>query len=124
MSVVHGLPTAAVVDNPASLELGYLRFDGKHYAVTSRVLRLGHAYFATTPLPEVVQPVLATLSDRTGESASIAILDGADVAFKARSSVGSSYMGAVAWAPASRRTVRPPGACCSPICRMIAWINS
>lgn len=75
--------------------LGYLTFDGKNYALTSRVLRLGHAYFATTPLPKVVQPVLETLSDRTRESASMAILDGADVVFIARSSVGSSYMGAV-----------------------------
>ena len=91
-----GLPRATARRCLRTLEkLNYLSFDGKNYALTPRVLRLGHAYFATTQLGKVVQPVLETLAQRTGEAASVAILDGVDAVFIARAIVGSSFNGSI-----------------------------
>jgi IclR family pca regulon transcriptional regulator len=91
-----GLPRATARRCLRTLEkLGYLNFDGKHYMLTSRVLRLGHAYFETTQLAKVVQPVLENIAQRTGESASVAILDASDAVFIARAAIGSSFSGAI-----------------------------
>ncbi|MDB5942593.1 MAG: IclR family transcriptional regulator [Ramlibacter sp.] len=91
-----GLPRATARRCLRTLEkLGYLTFDGKHYGLTSRVLRLGHAYFESTPLAKVVQPVLESLAQRTGESAALAILDGADAVFLARASLNTSFSGSI-----------------------------
>lgn len=65
-------------------ELGYADYDGKFFALTPKILRLGHAYLAATPLPTLVQPYLAQLSERTGQSASVSVLDGTDIVYIAR----------------------------------------
>src|SRR4051812_2858245 len=39
-------------------ELGYLSSDGKFFNPTPRTLRLGAAYLAATPLPQLAQPHL------------------------------------------------------------------
>ena len=65
--------------------LGYLRSDGKHYAMDHGALRIGHAYAASTPLPRLLQPALDALSERSRESASLAVLAGAQVLIAARS---------------------------------------
>lgn len=70
--------------------LGYAAFDGKYFRLAPRVLRLGHAYLTSTPVPKVVQPVLESLSERSGESASVSILDGTDIVFIARSTTRRS----------------------------------
>jgi len=91
-----GLPRATARRCLRTLEkLGYLSFDGKNYVLTSRVLRLGHAYFESTQLAKVAQPVLENLAQRTGESASLAILDGADSVFIARAALNASFSGAI-----------------------------
>lgn len=64
--------------------LGYADYDGKYFTLTPRVLRLGTACLATMPLPKIVQPLLDELSDATGESSSLSILDGSDVVYVAR----------------------------------------
>ncbi|HVZ01369.1 MAG TPA: IclR family transcriptional regulator C-terminal domain-containing protein [Dongiaceae bacterium] len=66
---------------------GYAFYDGKFFALTPRVLRLGYAYIATTPLPRQLQPFLEQLSEATQESSSAAILDGAEIVYIARSSL-------------------------------------
>ncbi len=66
--------------------LGYASFDGKFFALTPRLLRLGYAYLASTPLPTVVQPFLARLSEETGESCSASVLDGIEIIYIARAS--------------------------------------
>ena len=71
-------------------KLGYAEYDGRYFRLAPRALRLGHAYVMSTPLPRVVQPVLETLSERTRESASVAILDGTDTVFIARSNTRRS----------------------------------
>jgi IclR family pca regulon transcriptional regulator len=65
-------------------ELGYADYDGKFFALTPKILRLGHAYLAATPLPTLVQPHLDQLSERTGQSASVSMLDGTDIVYIAR----------------------------------------
>ena len=65
--------------------LGYLRSDGKYYAMDHGALRIGHAYAASTQLPRLIQPTLDALSERSRESASLAVLDGDQVRIAARS---------------------------------------
>ncbi len=67
-------------------QLGYAEHDGKFFTLTPKVLRLGHAYLASTPLPTLIQPFLERLAEATGESASASILDGTDVVYIARAS--------------------------------------
>lgn len=64
--------------------LGYADYDGKFFTLTPRVLRLGTACLVTMPLPQIVQPLLDSLSERLGESSSVSILDGADILYVAR----------------------------------------
>lgn len=64
--------------------LGYAQSDGRYYSLAPRVLRLGHAYLAASPLAKAVQPVLEAITERVHESSSVAILDGTDVVFIAR----------------------------------------
>ncbi len=48
-------------------------------------MRLVHAYVNSTPLTKVAQPILEITSERTRESASLAVLDSQFVVFVARS---------------------------------------
>lgn len=63
---------------------GYADYDGKFFTLTPRVLRLGTACLATMPLPQIVQPLLDEMSERIGQSSSVAILDGAEIVYVAR----------------------------------------
>lgn len=67
-------------------EFGYARCDGKHFELTPRILRLGHAYLAATPLPHLIQPSLDRLSDEVGQSASASVPEGAEIVHIARAS--------------------------------------
>ena len=64
---------------------GYADYDGKFFTLTPRILRLGTACLATMPLPQIVQPLLDKLSEEISESASVSILDGAEIVYIARS---------------------------------------
>ncbi len=64
--------------------LGYVRNDGRSFALTPRVLELGYSYLSALSLPEVAQPHLEDLSRAVGESASAAVLDGTDIVYVAR----------------------------------------
>jgi IclR family pca regulon transcriptional regulator len=65
--------------------IGYAAFDGKFFRLTPRVLRLGHAWLASTALPQLVQPFLERLSEETHESSSASLLDGHEIVYIARS---------------------------------------
>ncbi|GGF57178.1 IclR family transcriptional regulator [Azorhizobium oxalatiphilum] len=67
-------------------ELGYAHYDGKHFELTPKVLRLGHAYLSVTPLPQLLQPHLEALSKEVGQSASASVLEGSEVVYIARAS--------------------------------------
>lgn len=66
------------------MTLGYVRTDGRLFALTPRVLELGVSYLSSLSLPELVQPHLERLSREVEESASAAVLDGADIVYVAR----------------------------------------
>ncbi|MET8861379.1 IclR family transcriptional regulator [Nonomuraea sp. NPDC004580] len=65
-------------------DLGYVRTDGRLFALTPRVLELGYAYLSSLSLPEVADPHLERLAAEVRESASVAVLDGEDVVYVAR----------------------------------------
>ncbi|PPF82149.1 IclR family transcriptional regulator [Subtercola sp. Z020] len=66
------------------IELGYVRSDGRDFALTAKVLELGFSYLSGITLPEVAQPHLEELSHSIGEATSAAILDGSDIVYVVR----------------------------------------
>lgn len=68
-------------------ELGYARVDDGAWQLTPRVLELGTAYIGAQGLWELARPHLADLVAQTGESSSIAQLDGSDIVYVARVAV-------------------------------------
>jgi IclR family pca regulon transcriptional regulator len=68
-------------------ELGYVRGDGPAFTLTPQVLRLGIAYASSLGLWEIAGPHLAALVAQTGESSSMAQLDGSDIVYVARVAV-------------------------------------
>lgn len=66
------------------VELGYVRMDDRRFRLGVRVLRLGTAYLGSAGLPEIAQPHLETLSERLGESTSVAVLDEQEIVYVAR----------------------------------------
>jgi IclR family pca regulon transcriptional regulator len=68
-------------------DLGYVRAGDAGFALTPRVLDLGVAYVRSMGLWDVARPHLTRLSERTGESCSVAQLDGSDIVYVARVAV-------------------------------------
>ncbi|EWM12410.1 MULTISPECIES: IclR family transcriptional regulator C-terminal domain-containing protein [unclassified Kutzneria] len=66
------------------VELGYMRTDGRLFALRPRILELGYAYLSSMGLPEVAQPHLENLVSKVHESSSVSVLDGEDVVYVAR----------------------------------------
>jgi len=65
--------------------LGYVETDGKLFWLSARVLNLGFAYLNSQPLVELIQPYIKGVSEQTGESCSVSVLDLPDVVYIARS---------------------------------------
>lgn len=68
-------------------ELGYVRTEGRGFALTPKVLELGVAYVRSMGLWDVARPHMERLVGRTDESCSIAQLDGSDIVYVARVAV-------------------------------------
>jgi IclR family pca regulon transcriptional regulator len=68
-------------------ELGYVRQVDGTFELTPRVMTLGTAYVASLGLWDVARPRMEWLVSRTGESSSMAQLDGSDILYVARVSV-------------------------------------
>ena len=68
-------------------ELGYVRQHGGTFELLPRVMGLGVAYVSALGLWEVARPRMEWLVGRTGESSSMAQLDGSDIVYVARVSV-------------------------------------
>ena len=66
------------------VELGYVRTDGKHFALTPRVLELGYAYLSSLSLPEIAEPHLERLAATVRESSSVSVLDGDEIVYVGR----------------------------------------
>lgn len=65
--------------------LGYLHSDGKRFWVAPRSLLLARPYLTSRPAPQLAQPVLDRLADRTRQSASLGLLLDNEVLIIARS---------------------------------------
>ena len=68
-------------------ELGYVRVSEGAYLLTPRVLELGMAYVGSLGLWDLARPHLEALVGQTGESSSMAQLDGSDILYVARVAV-------------------------------------
>ena len=68
-------------------ELGYVRSVDGAFSLTPKCITLGTAYVASLGLWEIARPHLETLVRQTGESSSMAQLDGSDIVYVARVSV-------------------------------------
>lgn len=65
-------------------DLGYVRSDGKRFALTPRVLELGYAYLSSLSLPEIAEPHLERLAAEVRESSSVSVLDGDEIVYVGR----------------------------------------
>jgi IclR family pca regulon transcriptional regulator len=68
-------------------ELGFVRVSCGAFRLTPKVLTLGMAYVGALGLWDIARPHLESLVTRTGESSSMAQLDGSDIVYVARVSV-------------------------------------
>lgn len=67
--------------------LGYVRTDDSGFALTPMILELGTAHIAASGLWDLVRPHLRDLSAATGQSCSVAQLDGSDIVYVSRVAV-------------------------------------
>lgn len=82
---ITGLPRAAARRFLLTLAgLGYVRTDGRMFALTPRVLELGYAYLSSLSLPQIAGPHLERLVAEVQESASVTVLDDTDIVYVAR----------------------------------------
>lgn len=68
-------------------QLGYVRAAEDGFMLTPRVIELGMAYVGSLNIWDIVRPSLVHLMNETGESTSIAQLDGSDIVYVARVAV-------------------------------------
>jgi len=66
------------------VSLGYMRTDGRLFALRPRILELGYAYLSSMSLPDVATPHLEQLVATVHESSSVSVLDGDEVVYVAR----------------------------------------
>jgi IclR family pca regulon transcriptional regulator len=67
--------------------LGYVAVQGRHFFLTPRVLELGYSYLSSLDLTELAHETMEQLSQRVGESCSMAVLDGCEIVYVARVAV-------------------------------------
>jgi IclR family pca regulon transcriptional regulator len=66
------------------VELGYVRNEGRVFALRPRILELGHAYLSSLGLSDVAMPHMETLVATVHESSSVSVLDGDSIVYVAR----------------------------------------
>jgi IclR family transcriptional regulator, pca regulon regulatory protein len=64
--------------------LGYARSNGRGFELTPKVLDIGYAYLSSLDLAATAEPAMEALVERTHESCSAAVLDGAEIVYVAR----------------------------------------
>ncbi len=88
-----GIPRAAVRRCLHTLaRLGYVDFDQRDFALSPKILTLGHAYLSSTPLSASAQPLLDRVAAVAHESCSITILEEDEILYVARSAATSRIM--------------------------------
>jgi len=74
--------------------LGYVAAQGRHFFLTPRILELGYSYLSSLDLTELAHEAMEQLSQRAGESCSMAVLDGSEIVYVARVAVRRARTGA------------------------------
>lgn len=69
------------------VDLGYAEKEGNQFRLRPRVLQIGYAYLTSLGVAHRGQYVLERLTEETGESCSLSVLDGTDIVYVARSMV-------------------------------------
>ena len=68
-------------------KLGFVAADeANHFYLRPRVLSISHAYLSSSPIAVLAQPILDRLGENLREACSLAILDGDEIVYLARSS--------------------------------------
>src|SRR5437660_9831088 len=67
--------------------LGYVAAQGRHFYLTPQILELGYSYLSSLDLTELAHEAMEQLSQRVGESCSMAVLDGSEIVYVARVAV-------------------------------------
>ncbi len=84
-AALTGLPRAAARRCLYTLEqLGYIGGEDGEWRLRPMLLTLAQAYLTSTSFAEAAQPYLTRLRDTVGESCSMGVLDGGEVAYIAR----------------------------------------
>ncbi|MBK9668262.1 MAG: helix-turn-helix domain-containing protein [Gammaproteobacteria bacterium] len=74
VSTLTGLSRAVVRRQLLTLaHLGYVRQDGRSFALTPRVLELGYGFLGSQAYPEIARPPMEALSRRVNESCSLGV---------------------------------------------------
>ncbi|MEO8303073.1 MAG: IclR family transcriptional regulator C-terminal domain-containing protein [Betaproteobacteria bacterium] len=94
LSLRTGIPRASVRRVLHTLsKMGYAGSDdGRTFTLRPQILAIGHAYLTSAPLVTSAQPLLDQVSQRVHESCSMAILDGDEIMYVARSSSSRRIM--------------------------------
>ena len=87
VSHLTGIPRAAARRSLHTLsKLGFVAVDdGRRFYLRPRVLSFSHAYLSASPLAVLAQPILDRLGESLREACSLAILDGDEIVYLARS---------------------------------------
>lgn len=72
-------------------ELGFVTTHGRRFLLTPRVLRLSEAFLSSVSMQEVMQQFLQMAVDATGDSSSVAVLDGTEIMYVASVSAQRNY---------------------------------
>jgi IclR family transcriptional regulator, pca regulon regulatory protein len=81
-----GIPRASVRRCLHTLSrLGYVAADEHGFTLEPKILTLGFSYLSSAPLAETAQPLLERVSAAVQESCSLAVLDGDEIVYIARS---------------------------------------
>jgi IclR family pca regulon transcriptional regulator len=68
-------------------ELGYVTRNGRSFLLRPKVLELGSAYLESMNIEAVTRTCLEDMAHKTGDSAALAVLDGAEIVYVARASL-------------------------------------
>lgn len=66
------------------VNLGYVRHDERHFALTPQVLEFGYAYLSSRSLPQIAEPHLRRLTWELREMTALAVLDGDEICYVAQ----------------------------------------
>lgn len=72
--------------------LGYVRKRQRYFELAPRVLQLGYAFLSANNYRSVIQQILEDITSESGESSSLAMLDGDEVIYVARSAAHHRLM--------------------------------